>query len=1128
MATKQRCPKCNQLNDLGIAQCVRCAAPLIQRCTICGTPRPWYVERCANCEVRGADTRLFTELFQAAPLQELAGRYQIKATLASTRVTRVYHASDLRDSSRQFAIKELSPVALFRPEERRQAEATLQARVRQWQGLAHSGVPAIVESFKHQDRYYVVFEYIAGETLEQILLAYGRLGSETALNWGAQLADILRAMHRQPVPLYAPFLSPSHVMVTPDGRVHMVGLGLGSLFAPASATPLGAARGYAAPELEQGQPSPRSDIYTVGRLMTAVLTGQLLEKGGARALPLRQAVQGLAAQTVKLIGMATERDPAQRFASAEELLNALWEPSRGPLEPMANWRPESVSQAGATQAAPLRAARPSRPARPAQEGEARTMADLGFERDPRFGPRPQDRPTAVASAVASAAPQGAPKLSVQPNHFDLKDLSDSDRKRLVLAVRNAGTADLVARAVSHVGWLRAPSKAVRVPPGKRAQMILTLDAAQLPGGHVIEPQALSLETNAGNEWIGVTADVPSGPELAIETPLLDFGALQDAGERTLTLRVRNPGRQPLAGSLQPTVPWLRLPNTRLRLRGGESVDLPVQLLLEQLPSGAQVAPDGIRVESDGGQARIEVRAWYQTARLDLGSTHMDFGRVLSGSVAERYLYVSNTGDGHLEGSLRSLLPWLQVFPTRFDCAPGDMVQLTVTLDSTGLGDGALQVPQALRLQTNVGNRALSLQVQVAAPKLSVRTPRVALGAVLLGERKTAQVMIANEGSAPLEATLTPTVDWLSVEGEALHIEPGQTASVLVTADTSRFAGGQETEVASALRVVSGSQILEIAAHIRVLQPSLEVEPQGLDFGYVERTQPETRTFAISNRGTGDLAWSAQTDAEWVELSATSGLCYEGQSQTLRVTAYGLAIPAEKTQASGTLAITSDAGRLKVPLRIAFAAPLIAADRMYVDLASRNRAGAQATLRLFNHGLGLLRGIVVPDQTWLVVDRASFDCPMGRSVELRLSTDMDEFSMGQFRGEGTLHIESNGGPLKVAVSLEVALTPRFEASESVLLARRAADGPWLGRLVVRNAGLASGHIELAPTSSALTLSRSVYDIKPGKSVRVSVQLDGPPPGTEELAILLNAEGEKQRVCILITDALTETGGDADEG
>jgi hypothetical protein len=179
-------------------------------------------------------------------------------------------------------------------------------------------------------------------------------------------------------------------------------------------------------------------------------------------------------------------------------------------------------------------------------------------------------------------------------------------------------------------------------------------------------------------------------------------------------------------------------------------------------------------------------------------------------------------------------------------------------------------------------------------------------------------------------------------------------------------------------------------------------------------------------------------------------------------------------------------------------------------------------------LGLLRGIVVPDQTWLVVDRASFDCPMGRSVELRLSTDMDEFSMGQFRGEGTLHIESNGGPLKVAVSLEVALTPRFEASESVLLARRAADGPWLGRLVVRNAGLASGHIELAPTSSALTLSRSVYDIKPGKSVRVSVQLDGPPPGTEELAILLNAEGEKQRVRILITDALTETGGDADEG
>ncbi|MGM0401992.1 MAG: double zinc ribbon domain-containing protein, partial [Chloroflexota bacterium] len=64
MATKQRCPKCNHLNDLDARQCVHCSTPLVQVCPICGTERPWYVRRCPDCRSQSADASSFANLFR--------------------------------------------------------------------------------------------------------------------------------------------------------------------------------------------------------------------------------------------------------------------------------------------------------------------------------------------------------------------------------------------------------------------------------------------------------------------------------------------------------------------------------------------------------------------------------------------------------------------------------------------------------------------------------------------------------------------------------------------------------------------------------------------------------------------------------------------------------------------------------------------------------------------------------------------------------------------------------------------------------------------------------------------------------------------------------------------------------
>ncbi|NLG27271.1 MAG: hypothetical protein GX557_05140, partial [Chloroflexi bacterium] len=84
MASKQRCPKCNQLNDPGSTRCINCNTSLVQTCATCGRTRPWYVPLCANCAALAEDeAAAFTRLFQPSTPRILQGHYVVTDTLSS-------------------------------------------------------------------------------------------------------------------------------------------------------------------------------------------------------------------------------------------------------------------------------------------------------------------------------------------------------------------------------------------------------------------------------------------------------------------------------------------------------------------------------------------------------------------------------------------------------------------------------------------------------------------------------------------------------------------------------------------------------------------------------------------------------------------------------------------------------------------------------------------------------------------------------------------------------------------------------------------------------------------------------------------------------------------------------------
>ncbi|MGM0401923.1 MAG: BACON domain-containing protein, partial [Chloroflexota bacterium] len=464
-------------------------------------------------------------------------------------------------------------------------------------------------------------------------------------------------------------------------------------------------------------------------------------------------------------------------------------------------------------------------------------------------------------------------------------------------------------------------------------------------------------------------------------------------------------------------------------------------------------------------------------------------------------------------------PWLQARPEAFGCAPADAIEVTLTMDSTDLSDGPIQLPQAIRVKTNGGTETLPLQAHVHAPNLVLDNRELAFGSLFAGEQKHLHLHLHNDGSAPLSAHVETKADWLDLSQDEVTCEPGQGASVRVTADGTHFTKGQTLSVADAIVISSPPDIREtIAASVHLLKPSLHIEPTQVDFGYIDPNQPETRTLLVKNEGTGDLAWTAQKDAVWLEVSPTTGTCPAEKTQEIELTAYGLALDPDVEEETGILIINSDGGRTKVPLRAAPASPLISTDVTFLDLGtSVNREDVHKSLRIFNHGLGTLRGSISTDKTWLVVDRVSFECDMGRSIEINISTDMEEFPPDTDTGTGTISIQSNGGHTKVRAEVKLQQKPHLEVPETIQLRRCAEDSPAQTRFAIRNSGLATARVHLQADAPEVTLKRKSYDIKPDKSVPIKIAWQGPPPDAKRAPRLhIKTENQEFYISIILGD------------
>jgi serine/threonine-protein kinase len=205
--------------------------------------------------------------------------------------------------------------------------------------INHPNVVRVYDVTRTPEQTYVVMEYIAGETLEQLIRWRGGLPLSTVLHVGLDVAAGLQAglesqlLHRD--------IKPRNIIVTPEGRAKVIDLGLAhsraeSVYLPA---PRGGGRhnvvgtaGYVAPEWVTAPADVdfRADIYSLGVTLYYAACGRLpfgaTDVGACLTahceLPIpspRQFRPDLPEPFVRSLMRMLEKRPALRHGSYREL-----------------------------------------------------------------------------------------------------------------------------------------------------------------------------------------------------------------------------------------------------------------------------------------------------------------------------------------------------------------------------------------------------------------------------------------------------------------------------------------------------------------------------------------------------------------------------------------------------------------------------------------------------------------------------------------------------------------------------------------------------------------------------------------------------------------------------------------
>ena len=196
---------------------------------------------------------------------QLVGKYKIISTIGSGGFGTVYLAEDTWIDKK---------VALKVPHKQGLDFGELLREPRLLATLNHPNIVAILTAEKQENVFFIVMEYVPGETLEGMIARVGALDLPLALDYTCQICNAVDHAHRNGV-LHRD-LRPSNVLISENGLVKVADFGTSRfLEIAAHGTTVIGSPPYMAPEQFHGKAVFASDIYSLGVTVFQMLTGEL-------------------------------------------------------------------------------------------------------------------------------------------------------------------------------------------------------------------------------------------------------------------------------------------------------------------------------------------------------------------------------------------------------------------------------------------------------------------------------------------------------------------------------------------------------------------------------------------------------------------------------------------------------------------------------------------------------------------------------------------------------------------------------------------------------------------------------------------------------------------------------------
>ncbi|MCL6649632.1 MAG: serine/threonine protein kinase [Chloroflexi bacterium] len=265
-------------------------------------------------------------------MQDLVGRkiggYEIVEQLGRGGMAAVYRAVQT-SLNRSVALKVLPPSLALDPTfvERFRREATAAA------SLQHPNILPIYDFGQDGDFFYIAMMLVLGGTLRERI---GRLPLPLAVRLASQIADALDYAHQRGI--VHRDVKPSNILMAREDWAMLSDFGIARLVEAQGLTSTGMGIGtpeYMSPEQALGQPvDGRSDIYALGIVLYEMIAGRQPFSGPDSFSIVRQQIEAplpklsavvpaVPAALEAIVEKATQKDPARRYQSANELKAAL-------------------------------------------------------------------------------------------------------------------------------------------------------------------------------------------------------------------------------------------------------------------------------------------------------------------------------------------------------------------------------------------------------------------------------------------------------------------------------------------------------------------------------------------------------------------------------------------------------------------------------------------------------------------------------------------------------------------------------------------------------------------------------------------------------------------------------------